>query len=478
MLKTKTGILVEALTRNKIETSANKVKLSPEFTDQNAFIEDPARYLAAQCSRRAGKTNGLALRFFMTMEKYPKSQCLYLSLTQESARGIMWPILHEINDKFQLGCTFTESRLEMKHPNGAKLKLMGSDLKDYIKRLKGRKFPGVGIDEAQDLGSHLQSLIDDVLTPSIADYKDGWLALTGTPGPVPHGYYFEVTQNKKFGFSLHKWDLTKNPHMPNPSAFLADLKVKREWLDDNPTLQREYLNRWVLDVESLWIRYNEKTNHYQELPKDKDYKWNYILGVDLGYNDADAIAVLAWSEITPVTYLIEEKIEKKQGISALITQIEAIQKKYNAYKIMLDEGGLGKKIAEDLRQRFGVPVEPADKANKQANVEFLNDAMRLGKFKAKSASRFAQDSYLVQIDWDRTTPNRIVVKKKPHSDIIDAVLYAFRESYSYTHQPEVKKPKYGTKEWADQQSNDMWDAEMAGYTAELEFTRKLYGENE
>lgn len=474
MTISKTALLVEALKRNKIEVNSNKVSLSDNFPTQNKFVEDTARYIDAQCSRRAGKSNGLVLRFLKTMEKHPKSQCLYLSLTQDSAREILWPVLQEMNEKYQLGCVFTESKLEMKHPNGSKLKLMGADLKNFIKRLKGRKYPGVGIDEAQDFGTHLQSLIDDVLTPSIADYEDGWLALTGTPGPVPQGYFFDVTQNRKYGYSHHEWTIMDNPHMPNPQAFLEDLKTKREWQNDNPTLLREWQNKWVLDVDSLWVRYNEKINHYQELPVE--HKWNYILGVDIGFNDADAIAVLAWAETTPITYLVEEVIKNKQGISDLILQIEATQKKYNAYKIILDEGGLGKKIAEDLRQRFGCPIEPADKAHKQSNVEFLNDWLRLGKFKAKSGSRFAQDSYLVQIDWERSTPSRTVLKKNPHSDIIDSVLYAFRESYSYTHKPAVQGPKYGSKEWADAQSSEMWEKELEGHQKDDDYSKWLKGE--
>lgn len=477
MITSKTGVLVEALNRKKVIESANKVQLSADFPAQNAFVEDPARYIDAQCSRRAGKSNGLVLRFLKTMEKHPKSQCLYLSLTQDSAREILWPVLQEMNEKYQLGCVFTESKLEMKHPNGSKLKLMGADLKNFIKRLKGRKYPGVGIDEAQDFGSHLQSLIDDVLTPSIADYADGWLALTGTPGPVPQGYFFDVTQNGKYGYSHHQWTLMQNPHMPQPELFLADLKAKREWKDDNPTLLREWQNKWVLDVESLWVRYNEKINHYQELPREAPHKWNYILGVDIGYNDADAIAVLAWSDTCPTTYLVEEVITKKQGLSALIAQIDATQKKYDAYKIVMDEGGLGKKMAEDIRQRFGCPIEPADKAHKQSNVEFLNDYLRLGRFKAKSSSRFALDSYLVQIDWDKSTPSRIVVKKKPHSDIIDAVLYAFRESYSYTHKKaDPAKPHWGSKEWAEQQQSSMFEAELQGLMQEQEHEKWARGE--
>lgn len=476
----KTGLLAEALSRKSVK-AYNSVQLSDQFPQQNAFVEDKARYVDAQCSRRSGKTNGLALRFFKTMERHPKSQCIYLSLTLESSREILWPVLQEMNDKYQIGCTFTESRLTMRHPNGATLKLFGADMKNFIKRLKGRKYPGVGIDEAQDFGVHLQSLIDDVLTPSISDYADGWLALTGTPGPVPQGYFFDVTQNRKYGFSHHEWTIMQNPYMPNPGAFIEDLKSKREWQDDNPTLRREWLNKWVLDVESLWVKYTEKTNHYDILPRE--YKWNHILGVDIGFNDADAIAVLAWSEQTPETYLIEESITAKQGVTALMAQIERLQKKYDAHKIVMDMGALGKKIAEDYISRFSVPLVAAEKDKKQGFVELLNDSLRTGRMKAKKDSRFAQDSYLVQIDWEKSTPNKIIIKKKPHSDIIDAVLYAFRESYGYTFRPpEPAKPKWGSKEWADSQSSGMFERELEGYSnenrEETAFNDWILGKNE
>lgn len=477
MVITKTGLLVEAISRKQNLQNAQKVELHGEFPLQQAFVEDSNRFIAAQCSRRAGKTNGLVLRYLKTMERHPKSQSLYLALTQDSAREIMWPALNEMNEKYNIGLEFTESKLEVKHPNGAKLKLMGADLKNFIKRLKGRKYPAVGIDEAQDFGSHLQSLIDDVLTPSIADYSDGWLAVTGTPGPVPQGYFFQVTQEGRYGYSRHGWTIMDNPFMPNPQQFLRDLIAKREWTDDNPTLLREWKNKWVLDANSLWVRYDEKTNHFDKLPNEKPHKWNYILGVDIGFNDADAIAVVAWSETSPITYLVEEVIQARQGISKLITQIEQTQKKYDVYKIVMDEGGLGKKIAEDLRQRFGCPIEPADKAHKQSNVEFLNDYLRLGRFKADKNSRFAQDSYLVQIDREKTTPTRTVLKKTPHSDIIDAVLYAFRESYSYTHQKDPEpKPAWGSKAWAKKQQESMFEAELEGMMQEQEHQKWLKGE--
>lgn len=452
-----------------------KLKVAQDFPAQNAFVNDESRYLDAQCSRRAGKSNGLALRFLKTMEKYPKCTCIYLALTRDSAHDIMWPVLQEIDEKYKLNCVFLESKLTMVHPNGSKLMLYGADMSNFIKRLKGRKSPGIGVDESQDFGGHLESLINDVLNPMMVDYADSWLAIVGTPGPVPNGYFFEVTHNKRYGYSHHEWTLLDNPYIPDAQAFIDDLIRRREWDDTNPTLLREWKNKWVLDMDSLWIRYIAEKNHYDELPIHVK-KWNYILGIDIGYQDADAIAVLAWSEEVKETYLVEEILHTKQDITSLVQQINETRQKYNAYKLVIDQGGLGLKIAEEMRRRHGVPVEAADKKLKAENVGVLNDELRLGRFKAKAKSKFAQDSYLIQIDWLKSTPDKIVIKKDPHSDIIDAVLYAHKESYAFTHTPEAQGPKYGTKAWADAQQDNMFQAELEGLKSEDSFSKWLKGD--
>lgn len=453
------SVLSKELGKRKLR---KELVLDPLFPKQNAFILDEARFVAAQCSRRGGKTNGLAYRFSKAMEKHPGSQCIYLALTRESAKDILWPVLIELNENHNLGWTFTESKLEVRAPNGSSLKLYGADMKNFIKRLRGRKYPGVAIDEAQDFGVHLRSLIDDVLTPAIADYADGWLALTGTPGPVPSGYFFDVTHGARFGYSVHHWTLLDNPFMPEPAKFIAELKIRQEWDDANPTYLREYCNKWVLDTDSLWIRYKESVNHYDVLP---NLKWNYILGVDFGFKDADALAVLAWHESDPNTYLVEEVVTRGQDITGVAEQITALMKKYDIAIITADEGALGKKMAEEMRRRFHIPMQPAEKTRKQETVSFLNDTLRTGRFKAKKDSQFAQDSYLVQIDWDKSTPDRIVVKKQPHSDIIDSVLYAFKVSPAFTYQAPKVKPVKGTPAWAKEEMEAMEEAALAHFTA-------------
>lgn len=466
------------LARREAASGANIIPLDPSFPKQNAFVEDTSKFIDAQCSRRAGKSTGLGKRFFKTMQRHPKAKCFYLGLTRDSAREIMWPVLQELNETYKLGCTFVESKLLVKHPNGSKLQLYGADMKNFVKRLRGQKSPGIGVDEAQDFGTHLQSLIEDILTPMLVDYEDGWLAITGTPGPVPQGYFFKVTQERKYGYSHHSWTILENPYIPNPGAFIDDLKIRQEWDEENPTLKREWRNQWVLDVKSLWIQYNANKNDYKELPKlSGNNKYSYILGIDWGFKDSDALAVLAYSDESADTYLVEEVITPRQGVTALANQIEEMRKKYDISKIVMDEGGGGKKMAEEFRKQKAIPVEPADKLRKQETVDFFNDSLRTGRFKARTDSAFTRDSYLVQIDWEHSTPSRTVIKKNPHSDIIDAVLYAFKCSPAYAWtKPDKAKPKIGSKEWADEQQSRMFDSALEHFQAQQEMEKKLWGD--
>jgi hypothetical protein len=200
------------------------------------------------------------------------------------------------------------------------------------------------------------------------------------------------------------------------------------------------------------------------------------MGVDVGYNDADAISILAWSESDPTTYLVEELITRKQGITELANQIQLLRDKYKVAKIVMDMGALGKKIGEELIRRFSLPVEPADKARKIENLELLDDALRTGRFKAKASSIFAQDTYKVEKDRDKSTPEKIKISDRFHSDIIDSVLYAFKLSPAYSYTPPKLKPVVGSKEWQDAQHDIMFEAELEGLKQEKAYESWLNGE--
>jgi len=415
------------------------------FKEQLAFIKDPARFKAADCSRRAGKTVGIAADLIDTASRWPDMACLYLTLSRLNAKRILWRDLLAINRDYGIGGKPHETELTLTLPNGHIIYLSGAKDKAEVEKFRGFPLKKVYLDEAQAFRPYIQDLVDDVLSKSLYDYN-GSLALTGTPPPIPFGYFHDCVHSAEW--SRHSWTMLVNPHLKTKSGrdpmelILEDCKRMGVGLDD-PKIQRECFGKWTRDLNSLVLRWSEK-NHYGELPRS--LHWQHVLGIDLGWSDADAIGCIGWHEKDPNAYLIEESIRTKQGITELVAEIERFISHYNPVAIVMDTGGLGKKIAEELRKRYALPIKAAEKTRKFEYLELLNDALRTHRFHAKKDSQFVHDSML--LEWDRTDFNgdKLVVSDSFHSDIIDAVLYGFREAGHWMHVPDVPKPVPGSSE--------------------------------
>ncbi len=113
---------------------------------------------------------------------------------------------------------------------------------------------------------------------------------------------------------------------------------------------------------------------------------------------------------------------------------------------VLDFGGLGKKIAQELTQRWSLKVEAAEKERKLEHIELLNDSLRSGLFHAKKDSQFAKDCMLVE--WDRSNPEKPKISERFHSDAADSVLYAHRRAKQWLFTPEATPlPRPGSTDW-------------------------------
>lgn len=449
------------------------------FDKQLEFVEDPNPFKVAVCSRRSGKTIACAAHLMHTAINNPDTICLYITLSRNNAKKLIWREMKKINDKYALKAIEDQTELSLSFPNGSIVYLSGCKDQSEIEKFRGLPIKLCYIDECQSFRAYIKDLIDDIIGPALIDYA-GSLCLIGTPGPIPTGYFHECAVTSDSWAKYH-WTFWDNPHLPLKSGKthqeIFDREMKRRGVTiDDPSVQREWFGKWILDSDSLLVHYDAKKNHFQEL--QPNIKYHYLMGIDIGFKDADAIGILAYSDNDPTTYLVEEMITPKQGLTELVEQVQLLQKKYEVTKIVMDMGGLGLKMGEEMIRRHQIPVEAADKARKMENIEFLNDALRTGKFKAKSASRFAQDSYLVEIDRDKSTPDRIKVSDRFHSDIIDAVLYAFKCSPAYCWEPaKAKAPHWGTKAWADQQSREMFEKELESMQKEQEFTKNIFDSN-
>jgi len=442
----KTALIAEIQKRQKAKEKQQPLFSFNEhcFPEQIKFFKDKGpRFRTAVCSRRAGKTVGIAADMIDTSLNEKGVICLYLTLSKRNARNIIWHDIQQIISDYNIPAKINQVEMSVLFENGSKINIEGAKDRSEVEKYRGWKLRKCYIDECQSFRSYISDLVNEVITPALRDLR-GELYLTGTPGPIPAGYFYECSHSPNW--KNHKWTAFDNPHLNNLPEHphyvpklgdkdleitLAEERTLKGITELDPAYRRETFGEWVEDVDSLVYKYKDSINDYNVLPKGE---YTYIMGVDIGYNDADAIAVLAYSKDHNKVYLVEEYVKPKQTISELAEAIKEIDNAYGCVKKVIDAGALGKKIQEEIAQRYEIILEAAEKQRKVEFIELLNADLRKGTLKAKSNSRFAEDAKLVQWDRDKSTPDRLKISEIYHSDICDAVLYAYREARHFLYE--------------------------------------------
>lgn len=435
----------------KREEEEQAKALLPQFSfqdfcfkaQQGFFRGTGSRFRAAVCSRRAGKTVGIVGDALDTLEQEKNVMCIYITLTKQSARAIIWQDLVRVVDEYQLDIKLDHLRLEATHRvTKSRFALFGAKDSVEIEKFRGLKLRKVYLDEVQSFRSYVKYFVNDILIPALRDLK-GELYATGTPGPVKAGYFFEISQSKQW--NNHKWTAFDNPHMHDPDNgkdledTLAEERLIKNIDETDPGYIRETYGEWIEDLDSLVFKFDRNKNTVDKLPEgDLDY----VFGVDIGYEDSDAIVVLGFDYTSKKVYLVEELETPHQGITPLVEQIRKLRKQYSPIKMVMDAGALGKKIQEEIRTRHGMHLETAEKQRKTEFIELLNDDLRTEKFQAVKGSVFEEECFLIQ--WDRDSkvknPENPKISRAYHSDVADAVLYAWRECRHYLAQAPEKVP--------------------------------------
>lgn len=411
------------------------------YESQAAFVRSTAKRKVLRKTRRAGGTVALARSFLQEAIREPYGNQLYVTTTLKNAKRLIWPTLKKLNAEHGLGGVANETEAFMRFPalpNEPVIYLGGAKDKDEIAKIRGYEggLKRAAIDEAQSIrASVFEELVDDVIEPSLLDY-DGELDLVGTPAPVCAGYFYETdVGNRAAGWEHFFLDLRDNPYLEKKSGRpvrdqLADLLRRRNWTEDNPTFRREYLGQWVTDSDALALHYDRDRNGCA-WQMDPQAGWQYIIAFDIGWSDADAIAVLGWAPGERRLRLVREVITRKQGITELGNQLKLLYGIFQPLKVVGDMGALGKKIGEELRARWGLPIEAAEKQRKAEHVGLLDDALITGAFLAPPDSAFAEDCAIVTWDPDKKAKSILEFSAAYHSDIIDAVLYGYRMAYHW-----------------------------------------------
>lgn len=457
--------LVRRTQASTLEESRDKV-LGTRFDKQLSLIESKARRRAGFCPRRSGKTEtnvGLLLDGVLSG---PRHLVIFVAKTRQRARDLTWQAVFDACEQFGIESKPNETLLSRSFPNGSVIRWTGADDIDELRKKRGDKLWRVIIDEAQDFDFHiLLALVRDIFGPALEDLG-GDTILTGTPGEVCAGYWYGVTGQdpdplKKIpGWEVHRWTPLDNPHVPRIHERFRSGELAKEYGgEDSPTFQREWLGKWVRDTGALFYRFSPDLNLH-DFPEAhfEGHEWQHVLGWDLGSNDD--MAIVDWAFRAKERVLYEAFSWKKPGAlsSEVANVIRGVRARFNVIAQVADTGGGGKMFVEEVRKRFQLDFDPAQKTEKAQHVRLLNDDLQRGVVKLRRGSSYAEEIAVLPkvLDWDEEKTGKPAPEdpRFPNHNS-DAGLYSWRRAFNYFHEEEKVGPARGSPEAYAEEEREM-----------------------
>ena len=406
---------------------------------QLRFVEDKSDRVVACCSRRAGKTIGAIWLLVTRAQRWKESQHIYLAPTRAQAKRIFWRPLKRLARDHGWAIEFSDTELVATFANGSVIYLSGAKDESELDKLLGNTYRTIVVDEGQAYRAHIQRMIERELAPSTWDCG-GQVFLLGTPGFARIGYFFEVTAGGKGQWSRHHWTIHDNTYLQDARGMTADEILRREAelrgvTMDDPTIQREGYGRWVTDPSAQVFKWRDEIN----AAENRDGLTSFVMGIDIGHDDADAIGVLGWSRYSDGIDVVDEWQATGQTTDQLFAKIEEMRRRWGPIAIVADTGGLGKKIVSSFVARYGTHIIAAGKSEKWGHIELVNNDLRTGRLKARPDSIFREECLLTQWDIDKKQKGVLAYDDRYHPNLAEAILYAHRWAYHYAPQDEPRQ---------------------------------------
>lgn len=415
---------------------------------QMRIIDDAAPMVAVCRGRRSGKTTAVIGKVLKLFAEFLNARIAYLAPTEDQGVKILWDELTDYNRQFELGLRERPSDMEW-WSGGSSLEVFSFDDKADVEHVRGRKFHLVIIDEAQLAKEWFTEIVKDAIEPTTLDFL-GQILVCGTPARVADGYFFDVVHDP--GWSTdHHGTAADNPFFTRQGRDpLAEARQRFNLTETDARYKREWLGKWIVDKDELVFF----------IPDEAVRPWDgtassFVLGLDLGWSDRDAITCRAVSPLRNFTHAVHAEEAAGQTMQKLLGRVLVLLERFPG-PVVYDWGGLGHKMIESLRVAAPkISWVEAEKSRKLEFIEFWNSDHAEGKaFVDPSCTTILRDAKRVR--WKR--PGKIDDAKKAHSDVLDGDLYAWRRARQLLRElPASPPPKKAV---------DPFDAELARAAAE------------
>lgn len=451
---------------------------------QREFILDPCRFKSADCTRRAGKSYGIAIAMVRQCLLTPRSNVLYLCINRQQAKEIILdaaviPILKRCGAFPFVDVRVSETGIRFQ--NGSRIIIRGGDSqKDEGRKFVGSRYKLVVVDEGGLWRNDQDELLMRFIGPGLAEVQ-GTAMMIGVPGNRENMFSDistgATTPSGELKYGLWKrfhWSHQDNTTVADGSdgttvaqamaQEMADLARANPGIEQTTAFRQEYLGEWCIDSNQLCYPFDEKLYTVSELPFPKDqYAW--VLGMDLGFDDATSFVVAGWhpaekrvvlAHAEEASGLLTDRRKISEGVyddfDGIKQRVDRIMQSFTVSRMVVDAAA--KQFVQEMVSRFGWPLEKAEKgtAKKETSeyVRLLASDMQTGRVVVlKDTSRPLLNQWK-KITWDRSDRSN-PVPSDGNDHCADAFRYAWTLCKAFMPDEPVKpkEPGNDSKEWMD-----------------------------
>lgn len=420
---------------------------------QLAVVDDDSPQISVLGGRRSGKSTSALAKWTKLIEHKPACQVGYFAPSQDQAEGIVWRTFQDANRRYGLG--LEEHRSNLKWTRGqSTLELFGFHTERQADAARGRWFDLLFVDEAQMGAPWFGDFLKAVLLPTLHDYN-GQLVIMGSAGKVCDGFFYDSCLSPRGWAHMHIGTCADNPHFVGRDP-LKEARDKYGFTENDPIYQQEWLARWVVDPDALVYVILDRA-----VRKAPVHAWSsHVFGLDFGFKDADALAVMSVDEYRQTSHLREvHEMPGNQTNHQLFDRICALHKLYPGAPVVFDPAGhTTNKTIETFRQDAPqIAWVAAEKTRKVEYIRLLNNDIRAGLTTVETGCPMVDIAR--RLRWKRPG---VVGADAAHTDAGDAWLYSWRWARNLLRElPNTQKPADPFDEYLSKSAtvNEPWRGE-------------------
>ena len=430
---------------------------------QRAVIEmvlSGVRFIAAECSRRAGKTHLAAAAIILKLLDATRGQeVVFVAPTLARGKELIWGELERMLDEYGLtqesGWKRTAASGKLRTPSGAMFRIVGLDNQKQVGKIaRGGNTILLITDETQEYPHLLEKLLL-AAGPALAQSRGCCLAM-GTPTVNESDYWAAICDGKE-GFTHVHWTLLENPFLGrDPVEILAEERERHGWSETHPNYVREYLGKRCRDASNMVLELDEKRNvatsiaGYDPRAWQLDItgqlpaafaamraQWRHFIGIDFGFGDKTAWVVLAAPLHSAHVFVVHCEQEAGLTWDDVAERTKKLCERYQPAGIVGDSASGGKTFVETFNIRYGralgIAARTATKHDKKASIETMNTELRKARlcFLSPTVDELVKEASALQ--WADPERTEILEGSAYPEDLFDALRYAFNDFWAFAH---------------------------------------------